>query len=142
MDRIQKALDLSRSQQRPYTAPPAEDHRNEREALAREFSQRTVEYHARLKLDWPALRHKRVICGDDKHAAGHAYRMLRTQILQRSRAHGLHTIGIASATNGEGNFDQIAFWKTPVSKCASNPETGCVPYYRWVSDYIAILGGR
>jgi putative spermidine/putrescine transport system substrate-binding protein len=46
------------------------------------------------------------------------------------------------ATNGEGDFDQIAFWKTPVSKCASNPETGCVPYYRWVSDYIAILGGR
>jgi putative spermidine/putrescine transport system substrate-binding protein len=46
------------------------------------------------------------------------------------------------ATNGEGNFDKIAFWKTPVSKCASNPETGCVPYYRWVSDYIAILGGR
>jgi len=46
------------------------------------------------------------------------------------------------ATNGEGNFDRIAFWKTPVSKCASNPETGCVPYYRWVSDYIAILGGR
>jgi putative spermidine/putrescine transport system substrate-binding protein len=46
------------------------------------------------------------------------------------------------ATNGEGNFAKIAFWKTPVSKCASNPETGCVPYYRWVSDYIAILGGR
>ncbi len=23
-------------------------------------------------------------------------------------------------------------------KCASNPETGCVPYYRWVSDYIAM----
>ena len=46
------------------------------------------------------------------------------------------------ATNGEGDFDKIAFWKTPVAKCASNPDTGCVPYYRWVSDYIAILGGR
>ncbi|HET7714391.1 MAG TPA: ABC transporter substrate-binding protein [Bauldia sp.] len=46
------------------------------------------------------------------------------------------------AVNGEGNFDRIAFWKTPVAKCASNPDTGCVPYYRWVSDYIAILGGR
>ena len=44
--------------------------------------------------------------------------------------------------NGEGNFERIAFWKTPVAKCASNPDTGCVPYYRWVSDYIAILGGR
>jgi putative spermidine/putrescine transport system substrate-binding protein len=46
------------------------------------------------------------------------------------------------ATNGEGNFDKIHFWRTPVSKCESNPDTGCVPYYRWVSDYIAILGGR
>ena len=45
------------------------------------------------------------------------------------------------ATNGEGDFDKIAFWRTPVSQCASNAD-GCVPYYRWVSDYIAILGGR
>lgn len=43
-------------------------------------------------------------------------------------------------TNGLGNFDKIAFWKTPVAKCATQSE--CVPYYRWVSDYIAILGGR
>jgi putative spermidine/putrescine transport system substrate-binding protein len=45
------------------------------------------------------------------------------------------------ATNGEGNFSKIAFWKTPTSKCASQGDA-CVPYYRWVSDYIAILGGR
>jgi putative spermidine/putrescine transport system substrate-binding protein len=44
-------------------------------------------------------------------------------------------------TNGEGNFDQIHFWKTPVAQCTSQ-EGGCVPYYRWVSDYIAVLGGR
>ena len=45
------------------------------------------------------------------------------------------------ATNGEGNFDKIHFWKTPTSKCATQGDA-CVPYYRWVSDYIAILGGR
>ena len=45
------------------------------------------------------------------------------------------------ATNGMGNFDRISFWRTPVSKCESQAE-GCVPYYRWVSDYIAVLGGR
>src|SRR5512145_668802 len=44
-------------------------------------------------------------------------------------------------TNGEGNFSRIAFWKTPTSKCATQGDQ-CVPYYRWVSDYIAILGGR
>ncbi len=44
-------------------------------------------------------------------------------------------------TNGVGNFDKIHFWRTPVAKCASQ-EAGCVPYYRWVTDMIAVLGGR
>jgi putative spermidine/putrescine transport system substrate-binding protein len=44
-------------------------------------------------------------------------------------------------TNGLGNFDKIHFWRTPTSKCATQGDA-CVPYYRWVSDYIAILGGR
>jgi putative spermidine/putrescine transport system substrate-binding protein len=44
-------------------------------------------------------------------------------------------------TNGLGNFDKIHFWRTPTSKCATQGDK-CVPYYRWVSDYIAILGGR
>jgi putative spermidine/putrescine transport system substrate-binding protein len=44
------------------------------------------------------------------------------------------------ATNGFDNFDKIRFWKTPVSKCATEGE--CVPYYRWVSDYIGVIGGR
>ncbi|HEX2554688.1 MAG TPA: ABC transporter substrate-binding protein [Microvirga sp.] len=44
-------------------------------------------------------------------------------------------------TNGLGNFDRIKFWRTPVAKCETQP-AGCVPYYRWVTDYIAILGGR
>ena len=44
------------------------------------------------------------------------------------------------ATNGLGDFDKIRFWTTPVSKCPSQGE--CVPYYRWVSDYIGVIGGR
>ena len=44
-------------------------------------------------------------------------------------------------TNGIDNFEQIHFWRTPVAKCASQA-AGCVPYYRWVTDYIAVLGGR
>ncbi|WP_404835817.1 ABC transporter substrate-binding protein [Aeromonas media] len=43
-------------------------------------------------------------------------------------------------TNGIENFDKVHFWRTPVSQCKS--QGTCVPYYRWVSDYIAILGGR
>ncbi|MDR6952877.1 putative spermidine/putrescine transport system substrate-binding protein [Ancylobacter sp. 3268] len=45
------------------------------------------------------------------------------------------------ATNGAGNFEKTHFWRTPVAKCPTQAE-GCVPYYRWVSDYIAVLGGR
>lgn len=43
------------------------------------------------------------------------------------------------ALNGFDNFDKIKFWKTPVSKCEQGD---CVPYYRWVSDYIGVIGGR
>ena len=44
------------------------------------------------------------------------------------------------ATNGLGDFDKIRFWTTPISRCPSQGE--CVPYYRWVSDYIGVIGGR
>ena len=42
--------------------------------------------------------------------------------------------------NGLDQFEKIRFWKTPVAQCASQDE--CVPYYRWVSDYIGVIGGR
>jgi len=42
--------------------------------------------------------------------------------------------------NGMADFEKIRFWTTPVSKCKSQEQ--CVPYYRWVSDYIGVIGGR
>jgi len=42
--------------------------------------------------------------------------------------------------NGMDDFEKIKFWQTPVSKCDS--QGTCVPYYRWVSDYIGVIGGR
>lgn len=42
-------------------------------------------------------------------------------------------------TNGFNDFEKIAFWKTPQSKCSQG---ACVPYSRWTSDYIAVMGGR
>jgi putative spermidine/putrescine transport system substrate-binding protein len=41
--------------------------------------------------------------------------------------------------NGMDDFERIRFWTTPVSAC---PQGECVPYYRWVSDYIGVIGGR
>ena len=44
-------------------------------------------------------------------------------------------------TNGIDNFEKIKFWRTPEAKCASHVE-GCVPYSRWVTDYVAVIGGQ
>jgi putative spermidine/putrescine transport system substrate-binding protein len=43
--------------------------------------------------------------------------------------------------NGLDNFDKIRFWTTPTANCAQGAGA-CVPYYRWVSDYIGVIGGR
>jgi putative spermidine/putrescine transport system substrate-binding protein len=43
-------------------------------------------------------------------------------------------------TNGADKFEQIAFWRTPIGKCKT--QENCVPYSKWVSDYIAVMGGR
>jgi Mrp family chromosome partitioning ATPase len=103
MDRIQRALDLAKVHvQRPPAPPPAEDPRAERVALNREFALGTVEFIARLPLNWTELKERRVISMNDAQPAGHAYRMLRTQVLQRARSHGLTTLGVVSAVNGEG----------------------------------------
>jgi protein-tyrosine kinase len=109
MDRIQRALDLAKVQvQRPAAAPapapaPAvDDPRLERVALNREFALGSIESIARLPVNWTDLKERRVIATGDTQAAGHAYRMLRTQVLQRARGHGLSTLGVVSAVNGEG----------------------------------------
>jgi putative spermidine/putrescine transport system substrate-binding protein len=44
------------------------------------------------------------------------------------------------ATNGFDNFEKIHFWRTPIGKCET--QENCVPYSRWVADYIAVMGGR
>jgi putative spermidine/putrescine transport system substrate-binding protein len=45
------------------------------------------------------------------------------------------------STNGLDNFDRVSFWKTPTEDC--NGTGGeCVPYRRWVTDYLAVIGGR
>jgi putative spermidine/putrescine transport system substrate-binding protein len=43
--------------------------------------------------------------------------------------------------NGFDNFDKISFWTTPTSDCLGAGGT-CVPYHEWVTNYIAVIGGR
>ena len=110
MDRIQRALDLAKVQaQRIPVPPPAapDDPRAERVALSREFSLGSVDSIARLPVNWSELKERRIISTNDTQPASHAYRMLRTQVLQRARSHGLTTLGVISAANGEGKTLKI-----------------------------------
>jgi putative spermidine/putrescine transport system substrate-binding protein len=43
-------------------------------------------------------------------------------------------------TTGFDDVERIRFWTTPTSACESQDQ--CVPYYRWVSDYIGVIGSR
>jgi putative spermidine/putrescine transport system substrate-binding protein len=45
-------------------------------------------------------------------------------------------------TNGLGNFDKIHFLAHARSPSARRRTMPACPYYRWVTDYIAVLGGR
>lgn len=44
-------------------------------------------------------------------------------------------------TNGFENFDKISFWRTPTTTCTDGSDA-CVPYHEWVTNYIAVIGGR
>lgn len=41
--------------------------------------------------------------------------------------------------NGASQFARVHFWRAPTAKCTQGE---CVPYYRWNTDFMAILGGR
>ena len=43
------------------------------------------------------------------------------------------------SAHGFDDFAKIWFWRTPTTQCATGE---CVPYYRWVSDYVGVIGGR
>lgn len=44
-------------------------------------------------------------------------------------------------TNGYSHFNDIYFWKTPTADCGDGT-TNCIPYDKWVSEYIAVIGGQ
>jgi len=44
----------------------------------------------------------------------------------------------ACKVNGFDRFDQVHFWRTPTGTCKQGT---CVPYSKWVTDFVAIMGG-
>lgn len=55
-----------------------------------------------VQVDRERLRDQRVVLPEDPGVAPQAYRMLRTQILQRVRQHCVRMLGVVSAVDGEG----------------------------------------
>jgi len=106
MERIQRALEIARVVQRAAGAEA-------RAAVALHHEERGPRPEAvatadepgqllPLTLDRERLRKHKVVCGDESSVAAHAYRMLRAQVLQRIRGTRMRSIGILSATTGEG----------------------------------------
>jgi putative spermidine/putrescine transport system substrate-binding protein len=46
------------------------------------------------------------------------------------------------STNGLDNFERIEFWQTPTAACGDDRGDVCVPYYEWLTSYLAVIGGR
>ena len=129
MERIQRALEISRLQRatgaealsavvearspaaegraaadaRLADARPAILHHNERPSrpdvvdAADDIAQLPA-----LTVDRSQLSKRKVVFGDESNVAAQAYRMLRAQVLQRARATRMRSVGILSATTGEG----------------------------------------
>lgn len=56
----------------------------------------------RVRIDMDRLRENRGVLPEDPGPAARAYRMLRTQILQRIRQYNVRALGVVSAADGEG----------------------------------------
>ena len=107
MERIQRALEISRLQRGGVAEPRplVTVHNEERLSRPEPASAVVADEPADLpqhSVDREALRRQRIVLGDESSVAAHAYRMLRAQILQRARAARMRTVGIVSATTGEG----------------------------------------
>jgi len=92
MDRIARALELAR-QQRTKLVPVAKDEAPDH-----------IEYTEtrKVEVDHAILRENRIIVGYGKEPLADAYKLLRTRVLRRMRQNGWTSLGITSASMGDG----------------------------------------
>lgn len=102
MERIKQALDLARKEREKQSGSPqivADQAPESRGAVASE----DIEYTETRNIDVSIndLRKRRILV-NQHNAVADAYRILRTQILQRMRDNSWNTLGVTSPKNGEG----------------------------------------
>jgi len=112
MERIERALELAR-QQRHRTADlslaianagPVPDFADAAPSVSATTAAALDPQHAAL-VELPGeqrLRELRLVTPQRNDAVAQSYKLLRTQVLQRVRQHGMRTLGVVSAAQGEG----------------------------------------
>src|ERR1700730_13046114 len=102
MERLKQALDLARVERdaKRLAATPAP--KSERSAAVN-MAEALVLSHIRIASTEPSvLRANGVMPADCSGPTGHAFRMLRTQVLQRLRQRNWNTLAVVSPTPGDG----------------------------------------
>ena len=101
MERLQKALDLARAErqrQRLNVVPAASDAGL---PVGTHVASATTPERV-VSVDPSALRGHGIMPADSSGPAGNAFKMLRTQVLQRMRQHGWTTLAVVSPTPNDG----------------------------------------
>jgi Mrp family chromosome partitioning ATPase len=106
MERLKKALELARAERdrRRFTAAATSGEPSLTAANAPVNTQDTVVLSRTrvVALELSLLRANRVMPADASGPAGHAFKMLRTQVLQRLRSRGWNTLAVLSPTPKDG----------------------------------------
>ena len=99
MERIKQALERARQEREAAGVfrTPLSPAREARTAVDVAYSQTRV-----CKVDSALLRANRVVCGDANDEAMAAYKMLRTQVLQRMAAKGWRALAVTSPAPSQG----------------------------------------
>lgn len=102
MERIKKALEMARQER--AGAQPADTVARAGEAKGIPSLEKGVEYTQTriVPLSPVTLKRSRVIAGDGRDSVTDAYRILRTQVLQRLKENGWNSLAVTSSGAGEG----------------------------------------
>ena len=102
MERIKQALERARAERTGQPAPAAVDSGPAPAATETPVEQVTYSQTRHAEVSTPELRAKRVVTGFDPCAFTDAYKMLRTQVLQRLKENDWNVLAITSPGTGEG----------------------------------------
>ncbi len=100
MERIKQALERARRERKQE--PPRPTGADERLPVAGHDSRISYSKTRTFQVSPSVLRKYRVITGREADSATTAYKMLRTQVLQRMKEKGWNALAITSPGNGEG----------------------------------------